>query len=72
MTLDELQDIAQTEREEQKKISCRVNVSVAAGCLSLHSDQVFEILKTEVHKRGLKAVARSRLSAAWDCARPVP
>ena len=53
MTLDELQEIAEREREEAKKITHRVNVSVAAGCLSLHSDQVFKMLQTEVQKRGL-------------------
>jgi bidirectional [NiFe] hydrogenase diaphorase subunit len=54
MTLDELQEIAVKEREEQKKYTHRVNVSVAAGCLSLHSDQVLKILETEVQKRGME------------------
>jgi bidirectional [NiFe] hydrogenase diaphorase subunit len=78
MTLDELQDIAHKEREEQKKISCRVNVSVAAGCLSLHSDQVFEILQNEVKKRGLegsckvKAVGCMGLCAAGPLIRTEP
>ena len=54
MTLDELQEIAEKEREAQKKYTHRVNVSVAAGCLSLHSDQVLKILETEVQKRGME------------------
>ena len=78
MTLDELQEIARKEREEQKRVSCHVNVSVAAGCLSLHSDQVFEILKSEVQKRGLegsckvKAVGCMGLCAAGPLIRTEP
>ncbi|MGA7857545.1 MAG: NADH-quinone oxidoreductase subunit NuoF [Terracidiphilus sp.] len=78
MTLDELQEIARKEREEQKRVSCHLNVSVAAGCLSLHSDQVFEILKSEVQKRGLegsckvKAVGCMGLCAAGPLIRTEP
>src|ERR1700760_406075 len=78
MTLDELQGIAQKEREERKRISSRVNVSVAAGCLSLHSDKVFEILQSEVQKRGLegsckvKAVGCMGLCAAGPLIRTEP
>ncbi len=54
MTLDELREIAESEREEQKKISRRVNVCVAAGCLSQRSDQVLKILQDDVKKRGME------------------
>jgi len=78
MTLDELQEIAEREREEAKKITHRVNVSVAAGCLSLHSDQVFKMLQTEVQKRGLdgsckvKSVGCMGLCAAGPLVRSEP
>jgi bidirectional [NiFe] hydrogenase diaphorase subunit len=58
MTLDELQEIAEKEREEQKGITHRLNVSVAAGCLSLHSDQVLKGLQTLVHERGMEATCK--------------
>ncbi len=78
MTLDELQEIAENEREAQKKITRRVNVSVAAGCLSLHSDVVFKVLQEEVRKRGLeesckvKAVGCMGLCAAGPLVRSEP
>ena len=78
MTLDELREIARKEQEEQKKFSRRVNVSVAAGCLSLHSDQVFNILQSEVQKRGqegsckVKAVGCMGLCAAGPLIRTEP
>ena len=52
MTLDELLEIREREQEELKKYAHRVNVSVAAGCLSLHSDQVLNVLRNEVVKQG--------------------
>ena len=78
MTLDELQEIAESEREAQKKITHRINVSVAAGCLSLHSDVVFNILHEEVKKRGMeasckvKAVGCMGLCAAGPLVRSEP
>jgi bidirectional [NiFe] hydrogenase diaphorase subunit len=53
MTLDELRELANKEHEEQKKITHKVNVCVAAGCLSLRSDQVLKSLQAEAKKRGL-------------------
>ncbi|HXR40134.1 MAG TPA: NuoF family protein [Terracidiphilus sp.] len=78
MTLDELQEIAENEREAQKKDTRRINVSVAAGCLSLHSDVVFKILHEEVAKRGLeetckvKSVGCMGLCAAGPLVRSEP
>lgn len=54
MTLEELRELASKEREDQKKITHKVNVCVAAGCLSLHSDQVLKTLQGEAKKRGLE------------------
>lgn len=54
MTLDELREIAEKEREEAAKITHRVNVCIAAGCLSQHSDQVLQLMQAEVKQRGLE------------------
>jgi bidirectional [NiFe] hydrogenase diaphorase subunit len=58
MTLDELQEIAEQEKEEQKGIQHRINVSVAAGCLSLHSDLVLKGLQIQVHERGMEGTCK--------------
>jgi bidirectional [NiFe] hydrogenase diaphorase subunit len=55
MTLDELRELAAKEREAQKGITHKVNVCVAAGCLSLKSDQVLKALQAGVKKRGMEA-----------------
>ena len=54
MTLDELRELAEKERQEQKNITHKVNVCVAAGCLSLRSDQVLKALQAETKKRGIE------------------
>ncbi len=53
MTPEELEDIAQRERETQREFPQRVNVCVAAGCLSCQSDAVKEALVKEAASRGL-------------------
>ena len=53
MTLDELEQIATTEREARDKVQHRVNVCVAAGCLSCQSQAVKDSLAAEVTKRGI-------------------
>jgi len=78
MTLDELQEIAESEREEQKKISYRLNVCVAAGCLSQRSDQVLRVLQAKVKERCLddhckvKGVGCMGLCAAGPLMRSEP
>ena len=54
MTPEELDQIAETEREAQKHFSQRVNVCVAAGCLSCQSQAVKDGLDQEVERRGAK------------------
>jgi bidirectional [NiFe] hydrogenase diaphorase subunit len=53
MTPEELLTLAETERTAQKKFSQRLQVCVAAGCLSSQSDQVKTALENEVKQRGL-------------------
>jgi len=55
MTIDELRQIAETERAAQKKYSYRVNVCIAAGCLSSGSDLVRDALKKEVAECGMQS-----------------
>jgi len=54
MTLEELRQIAQNEREKQAQYKHRIYVCVAAGCLSSGSDQVKIGLETEIAERGLQ------------------
>src|ERR1700757_4497992 len=54
MTPEELDQIAETEREQQSHFTQRVNVCVAAGCLSCQSQSVKDALDQEVSRRGTK------------------
>src|SRR6476469_1214657 len=54
MNSEELDQIAENENEEQKKFAHRINVCVAAGCLSCQSQEVKEAIDSEVKKRGLE------------------
>src|SRR5271169_1132796 len=54
MNPEELDQIAETEREAQSKFTERVNVCVAAGCLSCQSQSVKDTLDQEVARRGTK------------------
>ena len=52
MTPEELEQIAEDERAEQGRFTQRVNVCVAAGCLSCQSQSVKDALDQEVNQRG--------------------
>ena len=54
MTPEELDQIAEEERSEQGKYTQRVNVCIAAGCLSCQSQSVKDALDQEVVRRGTK------------------
>ncbi len=54
MTLDELEEIAESERAAQAQFPQRVSVCVAAGCLSCQSQSVKDALDGEVAQRGTK------------------
>jgi len=53
MTIEELREIAEKEREKQAQYEHRIHVCTAAACLSQRSDQVKEALEKEVQARGL-------------------
>jgi len=52
MTPEELEQIAEDERAARSKFTQRVNVCVAAGCLSCQSQSVKDALDKEVNRRG--------------------
>lgn len=52
MTAEELAQIARTEQDAQQSFAKQVNVCVAAGCLSCHSDAVKDALTKEASSRG--------------------
>ena len=52
MTPEELEQIAERERTEQKKYSMELRVCGAAGCLSCQSDKVKDALTEEIRQRG--------------------
>jgi bidirectional [NiFe] hydrogenase diaphorase subunit len=54
MTIDELAEIAQTEKEACAKCPSMLNVCVAAGCLSSGADKVKEALEQQVKAKGLE------------------
>ena len=54
MTPEDLEQIAENERAEQGRFTQRVNVCVAAGCLSCQSQSVKDALDQEVNQRGTK------------------
>ncbi|HET7440511.1 MAG TPA: NuoF family protein [Terriglobales bacterium] len=54
MNPEELEQIAQEEREAQAQFARRVNVCVAAGCLSCQSQSVKDALDKEIAARGLE------------------
>ena len=51
---DDLSAIAEAENAAASAFEHTIHVCVAAGCLSLHSDQVRQNLEHEVEQRGLK------------------
>lgn len=53
MTIEELREIAATEREKQSQYKHQIHVCTAAACLSQRSDQVKASLEAEVKGRGL-------------------
>ena len=60
MTPEELDQIAETEREEQKKFAHSINVCVAAGCVSCQSQGVKEAIDQEIKKQGQEHNCKSK------------
>jgi bidirectional [NiFe] hydrogenase diaphorase subunit len=60
MTPEELEQVAETEREEQKKFSHTINVCVAAGCVSCQSQSVKDAIDQEIKKQGREHNCKSK------------
>jgi bidirectional [NiFe] hydrogenase diaphorase subunit len=58
MTPDELSQVAEKEKEARVGFENEVRVCVAAGCMSMKSDQVLASIKAEVEKRGMAGKCR--------------
>src|ERR1700690_2637481 len=58
MTIEQLEQIASEAREKRKESPRELNVCVAAGCLSLHSDAVKTALEEEVKRSGTSCRVR--------------
>ena len=58
MTLEELEQIANEARTVKEGSPREVNVCVAAGCLSLHSDAIKSALEKEVQRTGVSCRVR--------------
>jgi len=60
MTPEEVEQIAQAEREEQKKFTHTLRVCVAAGCQSCQSQAVKDAFDQEIKKRGTEHICRAK------------
>src|ERR1700690_1782143 len=60
MTPEELEQIAETEREGQKKFAHTISVCVAAGCMSCQSQSVKDAIDQEIKKQGREQSCKSK------------
>ncbi len=58
MTIEELEQIAESTRAEYAKYDHQINVCMGTGCLSQHSDKLRDALTAEVKKQGKNAFVR--------------
>jgi hypothetical protein len=68
MSSEELDRITADVRARQNQVPQEVNVCIAAGCLSLHSD----VLKDALEKQTVSAGIPCGVSDAWGFARRAP
>jgi bidirectional [NiFe] hydrogenase diaphorase subunit len=60
MMLDEINEIAQRQREKETGFRHRINVCIAAGCLSSRSDDIVAAFEEEIARRGLEKSCRAK------------
>jgi bidirectional [NiFe] hydrogenase diaphorase subunit len=60
MMLDEINEIAQRQREKEAGFRHRINVCIAAGCLSSRSDDLVAAFEEEIARRGLEKSCRAK------------
>ena len=58
MTIEELDQIAESVRAENAKYDHEINVCMGTGCLSQHSDQLKDALAKECEAQGKNAFVR--------------
>ncbi len=58
MTIEELDQVAQSVRAENSKFDGEINVCMGTGCLSQHSDQLKEALSDAVKSQGKNVLVR--------------
>jgi len=58
MTIEELEQIAESTRAEYAKYDHQINVCMGTGCLSQHSDQLRDALAQSVAAQGKNAFVR--------------
>jgi bidirectional [NiFe] hydrogenase diaphorase subunit len=58
MTIEELDQIAETTRAEYTKYDYKINVCMGTGCLSQHSDRLKDALAKAVETQGKNAIVR--------------
>ena len=54
MTLEDLREIARTEREKQQEFPQKIHVCTAAACLSQRSDKVKAGIEARIKEKGLE------------------
>ena len=53
MTIEDLQELAEKERDRQRQFKCRLLYCSAAGCVSCGSKTISEALTAAIKERGL-------------------
>ncbi len=69
MTIEELEQIAESVRTENAKFDQEINVCMGTGCLSQHSDKLKDALTKAVEASGQEG-ALYAAPDAWGCAQP--
>jgi len=64
MTIEELEQIAESTRAEYAKFDHEINVCMGTGCLSQHSDKLKEALGKAVQAHGKNTFVRRRPACA--------
>ncbi len=60
MNIEELEQIAENAKQEHQKYDYEVNVCMAMGCMSQHSDKIKDELVKKAEASGKKVLVRSR------------
>ena len=67
MNIEELEQIAENAKQEHQKYDYEVNVCMAMGCMSQHSDKIKDELVKKAEASGKKVLVR-RVGCLGPCA----